>query len=287
MDGAMRDDGERGSVAGAAGSADITAILSLDWAEQDWFDRCDDVHARVRQNARQTLYTKLLMSAPQAVEHYFAFRDAEISLPTKIRKLLLADSVEAVQLEIDATKNKLRNAYLTDKPVQPLQLWLNLVKQRKQALRPDAPQASKATGPCDWCLHMAAPKKMDNGINCWEQSPELQHVIQNITDDDILAATFRLQKDPVYEDQNMTRLGKNVPEHGYELTGRQARLVLFYKIYHFLWGEKPAEEDRVRKKICQCIEAMVREEHPNDEWDVTALQLRAERDDDYGYHEWA
>ena len=47
MDGAMRDDGERGSVAGAAGSADITAILSLDWAEQDWFDRCDDVHARV------------------------------------------------------------------------------------------------------------------------------------------------------------------------------------------------------------------------------------------------
>ena len=56
MDGAMRDDGERGSVAGAAGSADITAILSLDWAKQDWFDKCDDVDALDTCFAREIRY---------------------------------------------------------------------------------------------------------------------------------------------------------------------------------------------------------------------------------------
>ena len=138
-------------------------------------------------------------------------------------------------------------------------------------------------GVCTWQVQGTWDGARDM-LCCWRNSPELVPVIQNITTKDILDASKWLQKDPVYCQQNMTRLGKSRPEIATELTGRQARVVLYYKIYRFFWGETPAEEERDRKKICQCVEMMVLARHPNDEYDHQALQDRADGGYEYEIH---
>ena len=121
------------------------------------------------------------------------------------------------------------------------------------------------------------------GINCWKNSVALQKQISEITDSDIQEATFRLGKDPAYKKHTQSRYEKDTPDTAEELTGRQARLVLYYKVYHFFWGKKPEDEDRERKKICQCVEAMVRDAHPDDDDDQLVLQKRQQGGADYSF----
>ena len=281
-------DGREGGEDDDAREGDRGSSLNLDpaWADQD-FRGCDSPDDDVRRGAAMDLFSALMASAPQELNHHFGFREGKNVLGLKIRELLLADSFQAVQSEIVDAENKLANAHLYDNtPAQrPLQIWLDLVRQRQAMMLSHKPtsQERNPAGRCDWCLGMKCHKKM-TGIKCWKHSVKLQNQINEITDEDISDATFRLGKDPAYVQHTRECHTKDTPDHAHELTGRQARVVLFYKVYHFFWGKEPPEEDRERKKFCACVEAMVRDRHPDDENDVRVLKNRDQGD--YSYREW-
>ena len=66
-----------------------------------------------------------------------------------------------------------------------------------------------------------------------------------------------------------------------DCTGRQCRLILYYKIFLHIWGEEVREDKTVREEITACLRDVLRQKYPDDERDLLVAQLLQHDSVDY------